>query len=112
MRLYTSRKARIWHAVKLCLPVLFLAVCLGTFIVAIRRTGEDPLKKQQETLSQTLVKSAVRTYAMTGRYPESLAEITAQYGISYDPSHFVVEYLPSGANLFPQIYVIAIGGKP
>ena len=60
---------------------------------------------------KALKASAVRTYALTGEYPENLSQILRDYHITYDKSKFVVEYVPNGSNLLPSISVIALSGS-
>lgn len=60
---------------------------------------------------KTLKASAVRTYALTGEYPENLSQILRDYHITYGKSKFVVEYVPNGSNLLPSISVIALSGS-
>lgn len=86
--------------ISVCLCVLFLAV--------INRTSADSLKKEQATLTRALENGAVHTYALTGRYPESLDALLSEYHITYDREKFVVEYVPNGANLLPSITVLPI----
>lgn len=86
---------------------LLLLLCLF-FLLAINRTSDETIKKEQITLEQALQKGAVHTYALEGRYPESLTQLLDDYGITYDTSKFVVEYVPEGANLLPRIAVIPL----
>ena len=58
-----------------------------------------------------LKNSAVRSYAMTGEYPENLAQLLNDYHITYDKNRFIVEYIPNGSNLLPSISVIARPGS-
>ena len=64
--------------------------------------------KEQQALEQALEQGAIRTYALSGQYPQSLNELLEDYHITYDHSHFVVEYMPNGSNLLPSISVIPL----
>ena len=79
------------------------------FVTSVNQTSSDTLGKEQATLERALHKSAVHAYALTGRYPESLDSLLDEYGITYDHTKFVVDYMPSGSNLLPQITVIRMG---
>ena len=65
----------------------------------------------QNALEQALKNGAIRTYALTGTYPESLSQLLSDYHITYDKTKFVVEYVPNGSNLLPSISVIALSGS-
>ena len=60
---------------------------------------------------KTLKASAVRTYALTGEYPENLSQILRDYHITYDSEKFVVEYVPNGSNLLPSISVLPVNAR-
>lgn len=66
-------------------------------------------REEEDTLRQALVESAVHCYALHGYYPESLEDLVRDYGITYDGSRFLVDYLPQGENLMPEITVIRKG---
>lgn len=100
----------------LLLPlVLSSAVCF-LFAFSLRSFSSDTLIREQEILEQGLRNGAVHTYALSGRYPESLSELLENYHITYDPGKFIVEYVPNGSNLFPMISVLPLknakGGLP
>ena len=99
-------KARAWRYFKNVLPVLFLALVVVCFAVSVSIASESSISNQQESLEHALRGAAVRTYALTGCYPESLDELLEAYRITYDSRKFIVEYTPSASNLFPTIFVL------
>ena len=111
MDLFESRGKKIRRQIRLFLPVFFLFCICALFLAGISSTSADTLSKEQATLEQALRKGAVHTYAITGRYPQSLSELTEEYHITYDHSKFVVDYVPSASNLFPMISVIPLSGQ-
>lgn len=48
-------------------------------------------------------------YAIDGEYPQSLEELAARYGLTYDTSRFFVDYRVNGANLYPDVTIIERG---
>ncbi|MGI6069639.1 MAG: hypothetical protein ACOYBE_04345 [Blautia sp.] len=104
-----SQKIKVFLKMLLSIGVL-LFICLF-FYQAVSQTSEETLEKEQATLEQALHRGAVHTYALEGRYPESLAKLMADYHITYDTDRFVVEYIPEGSNLLPQITVIPLHGQ-
>ena len=111
MDLFESTGRRIRRQIRRFLPVFVLAVLCLVFYLGISGAGTEAVNKEQTTLKQALEQSAIRTYAMTGQYPQSLDELLNDYHITYDKSKFVVEYVPNGSNLLPSISVIALSGS-
>lgn len=110
MKLFESRKEKFIKNITLLFP-LFLLLCIGfIFFTVVGRTSDATIQKEQSALLQTLENGAVRTYALTGQYPENLDELLSDYHITYDTSRFVIEYVPNGSNLLPSISVIPLTG--
>ncbi|MBR2527395.1 MAG: hypothetical protein IKE58_02845 [Blautia sp.] len=97
---------KLFQLLKAAFPAIFLAAIVICFAISIRLASKDSLSNQQESLERALRGGAVRTYALTGSYPQSLEELTKTYHITYDPEKFIVEYTPTAANLLPDIFVI------
>lgn len=110
MDLFESPSKKIFRQLRLILPIALLMVLCVIFLVGINRTSQETLKKEQASLELALQKGAVRTYALTGRYPQSLSTLLNDYGITYDHEKFVVEYVANGSNLLPMISVIPLSG--
>lgn len=111
MELFETRRTKILRLCKTLIPVLFAVLLCTAFLWLLAHTSQDTLAREQATLSQALEKGAIHTYAMTGRYPESLEELMSSSHITYDHEKFVVEYLPNGSNLLPSIQVIVLKDK-
>ena len=108
MNLYESTGKKLKRILSLLLPVLLpVAVCTA-FFFCVNFTGEEALRKEKISLENALNHGAVHTYAITGAYPESLAELLDNYHIEYDREKFIVEYIPNGSNLLPSISVIIL----
>ena len=111
MDIFETKGMRFRRRVKRLLPILFTVILCFLFYIGIAHTQTDSLEKEQITLSHALEGGAIRTYALTGRYPQSLAELLSDYHITYDSEKFVVEYVPNGSNLLPSISVLPITAK-
>ena len=92
MELFESRRKKFLRG--FLFPVLLLILACILFVAGISHTSGQALQKEQDALEKTLKASAVRTYALTGEYPEDLSQILRDYHITYDKSKFVVEYVP------------------
>ena len=111
MDIFETRLIRIRRIFRFIVPILFAAVLCLIFYLGIARTQTDSLEKEQVTLTQALEVGAIRTYALTGRYPQSLDELLSDYHITYDSEKFVVEYVPNGSNLLPSISVLPVNAR-
>ena len=92
------------------LPFFLVASACLLFYFGVIHIGSGTSVKEQESLKQALQNGAVRTYALTGSYPQSLEELLQDYHITYDSARFIVEYVPNGSNLFPSISVLTQKG--
>ncbi|MDO5136196.1 MAG: hypothetical protein Q4D55_09095 [Eubacteriales bacterium] len=108
MDLFEDPKKRFLRRARLLLPLFFLALVCVLFFAGISRTSRESLEKEKITLSRAVSGGAVRTYALTGAYPESLDSILEDYHITYDREKFLVEYVPNGANLLPSVTVLIL----
>lgn len=108
MELFESRRHRVLRNLMVLFPILFLVLTGSIFFAGISHASRDSLKKEQQALEQTLKNDAIRTYALTGQYPQSLECLLEDYHITYDTSRFVIDYIPQGSNLLPSISVIPL----
>ena len=111
MELFESRRKKIFRGLLLLFPVFLLIFACILFVAGVSHTSGQALVKERDALEQALKNSAVRSYAMTGEYPEDLAQLLNDYHITYDKNRFIVEYIPNGSNLLPSISVIARPGS-
>ena len=111
MELFESRRKKFLRGILLLFPVFLLILVCVLFVAGVSRTSGQTLASEQTALEQALKSSAIRTYAITGEYPEDLAQILNDYHITYDKNRFIVEYIPNGSNLLPSISVITRPGS-
>ena len=111
MDIFETRVSHLRRIIWWLLPLLFTIFLCVLFYAGIEHTGQDSLEKEQATLTQALEGGAIRTYALTGRYPQSLEELLADYHITYDTEKFVVEYIPNGSNLLPTFSVLPVKAR-
>ena len=106
MELFESRRTKFLRAFFLLFPALLLVLSCTLFVAGVSSTSDQAVH-----MEQALKNGAIRTYALTGTYPESLSQLLLDYHITYDKTKFVVEYVPNGSNLLPSISVIALSGS-
>ena len=110
MELFESRRTKFLRAFFLLFPALLLVLSCTLFVAGVSSTSDQAVRKEQYVLEQALKNGAIRTYALTGTYPESLSQLLLDYHITYDKTK-LVEYVPNGSNLLPSISVIALSGS-
>lgn len=86
----------------LAVPVLLFAIVLTASGNLGARTDADAAVRLETSLHRAI---AVE-YAVSGAYPESLAQITENYQIRYDAGRFAVYYVPVAENLPPDLTVL------
>lgn len=109
----TNHTRSVW---KSCVFFLIPVILCLAFYLGISCAGRETLSREQTSLRLALEQSAIRTYALTGHYPQDLDELLQNYSITYDTDKFVVDYVPNGSNLLPSVSVMILssgkGGTP
>jgi hypothetical protein len=102
-------KKSSWDSIKSVLgPLIFTFVIVIMVMSGLRQTEEASRSEGLRILEESLHRAVVVSYALEGRYPESLAYIEENFGIHIDRTRYVVHYRVSGSNLFPEIIVIEL----
>ena len=81
---------------------VFLSICVFLVILLLFISGIDSFsdstrRHQKESLERALNRSIIYCYATEGTYPESLEDLKAHYGLTYDEDLFFVDYQTVGA---------------
>lgn len=64
--------------------------------------------RETEFLADAVRRAAVQSYALEGRFPDSLNYLEENYALSIDHNRFAVYYEPMGDNLLPTIRIIPL----
>ncbi len=107
MHLYEKRPGFRFKGLLVTL-VLFAAV-IWLFTGLLGGTGRSADQEQATLLENAIRTAAVSCYATDGRYPSSLRQLIAEYGIVVDTNRFIVKYDVFAANIMPDIAVIFRG---
>ena len=91
----------------------FIAVCVlaavitvaGVFVMLGKETSADT-KEQAESIRQAIYDRALQCYVIEGAYPESLAYLEENYGLTVNKEDFKVMYTPFAENLPPDVRVL------
>ena len=108
MDLFETKQMKFRRRARALFPIVAIAALCLIFYLGISYAGRETISQEQVSLRQALEQGAIRTYALTGHYPQSLDELLQDYNISYDTDKFVVEYVPSASNLLPSVSVLVL----
>ena len=92
-------------------PVFFFVIIIAVFLMGISFIASTSSKDQKQVLTDAVNKDIIHCYAVEGYYPPSLAYIEDHYGLTYDKSRYLVDYVPVGDNIMPSVTIVEIHGK-
>lgn len=89
------------------LPVIAFIVLIVLFLNGVNSISVTTTEKQEESLHNAVYRSIIQCYAVEGTYPPNLDYLIEHYGLTYDKDLFFIDYQPIGANLMPDVTIIA-----
>ena len=87
-------------------PVILLALVLIAFSLFASSMSKTNASQEKEILQKAIDRSITQCYALEGVYPDNLAYLEQEYGLTYNKEHFFVDYQYIGSNLRPDITII------
>ena len=113
MELFESRRTKFLRTFFLLFPALLLVLSCTLFVASVSSTSDQAVQKEQNALEQALKNGAIRTYALTGTYPESLSQLLSDYHITYFPwlPADCVKQTDSDSSLEPQQLILPNSGS-
>ena len=90
------------------LPIVFTLAVMGMVVFGLRETEASSKAEAVKILENSLRHAVVMSYAVEGKYPESVAYIEEHYGVYIDYDKYIVHYDIFGSNIMPYILVIEI----
>ncbi|MCR5687412.1 MAG: hypothetical protein K6G58_05265 [Lachnospiraceae bacterium] len=91
--------------------VLFFVAVIIAFLLGISFISSTSAKDQKQVLTDAVNRDIVHCYAIEGYYPPSLKYIENHYGLTYDKSRYLVDYVPLGDNIMPSVTIVEIHRK-
>ena len=88
------------------LPVLFTIAVIGMIFYGLRETENSSRAEAVRILEDSIRRAVIMSYAVEGRYPESISYIEEVYKVHIDWSRYIVHYQIFASNLMPDILVI------
>lgn len=89
--------------------LLFTLAVVVMIAFALHQTEISNRAEGARLLEEGLLRATLHCYAIEGSYPENLAYITENYGISIDRSKYIVRYDVFASNIMPEIAVFEVG---
>ena len=95
----------------------FISVCVAAAVIAavlilwcVLRTMDEDIQQQAEAIKDAVSERALQCYVIENAYPESLAYLEENYGLTVNKEDFKIVYTPYAENLPPDVRVIWRGG--
>ncbi len=88
--------------------VLFFLIVIIAFLFGISYISSTSSRDQKDILTDAVSKDIIHCYAIEGYYPPNLAYIEEHYGLTYDKSKYMVDYVPVGDNIMPSVTIVEI----
>ena len=82
---------------------LIIIFCFWLGISSVSGKASD---QEKTTLLNAVNQNIVHCYAIEGAYPESLAYLKENYGLTYDDDRFYIDYQTLGSNIMPDVTII------
>ena len=93
------------------LSVCFFILMLLLLFWGVNSVTKAAAQKEQESLQNAVIQSAVHCYSVEGAYPDSLTCLKKYYGITWNEKKYKVSYEVIAKNIRPQVKVISLQGK-
>ena len=104
-----SLKKRISESMNF--SVFFFLIIIIAFLFGISFIASTSSKDQKQVLTDAVSKDIIHCYAIEGYYPPSLAYLEDHYGLTYDKERYLVDYVPVGDNIMPDVTIVEINSK-
>jgi len=100
-------KKSTWDILRSALvPVAFTLAVMGMIVYGLTQTEESSRAEAVRILEDSIRRAVVMSYAVEGRYPETITYIEDKYGVHIDRDKYIVHYMVFASNLMPDIMVI------
>jgi hypothetical protein len=86
-------------------PILLTIAVTAMVIFGLSQTEESSKSEGLRILDEGIRRAVISCYAMEGYYPESLAYIENNYGVTINRERYIVHYQVIASNIMPDITV-------
>lgn len=93
---------------ELIVPICVFILMIGMLLFGVSSVTKETAQKEQESLQNAVIQSAVHCYSVEGAYPESLTYLKKHYGITWNEKKYKVSYEVIAKNIRPEVQVILL----
>lgn len=93
---------------ELIFPICVFILMIGMLLLGVSSVTKETAQKEQESLQNAVIQSAVHCYSVEGAYPESLTYLKKHYGITWNEKKYKVSYEVVAKNIRPEVQVILL----
>ena len=93
---------------ELIVPICVFILMIGMLLFGVSSVTKETAQKEQESLQNAVIQSAVHCYSVEGAYPESLTYLKKHYVITWNEKKYKVSYEVIAKNIRPEVQVILL----
>lgn len=105
---YTKQSLKKYKKRNFILPVVIFLLMISMLLYGVSSVTKETAQKEQESLQNAVIQSAVHCYSVEGAYPESLDYLKKHYGITWNEKKYKVSYVIVAKNIRPEVEVILL----
>ena len=94
------------HSTTTILVLLLLTAVLITVPLMMRGASAEESNDSIQSIKETIMERALQCYVIEGAYPQDLAYLEENYGLTINRDDFLVVYTPFAENQLPDVRVI------
>lgn len=99
-----------WDIIKSALvPIIFSLAIMGMIIFGLQETDASGKDEAVRVLEDSIRQAVIMSYAVEGKYPDTVEYIEQHYGVKIDRNRYLVHYNVFASNLMPDIMVLEVG---
>ncbi len=95
--------------ITLCIIAAIIAACIVLY--AVFSVTDEEIADRENAIKETVQERALQCYVIENAYPESLAYLEENYGLTVNKEDYLIVYDLFAENQPPQIKVIYQGDK-
>lgn len=87
-------------------PCAMFSVMIAWFVISVNNAASSKEQRELSALINTVENGITMCYAIEGTYPESVEYLSANYGLIYDKSKYIIHYDSFASNIRPTVTVL------
>lgn len=90
------------------LPIIIFILMISMLLYGVNTVTDSTTQREQESLQNAVIQSAVHCYSVEGAYPDSLSYLQKHYGLTWNEKKYKVRYVVIAKNIRPEVKVIPL----